>query len=81
MSGIAKGERLYPGLNLRRDDPDHGSAEESVFGFWVFLMSDLVLFALLFATYLTMLGGGQAAPDPTTFSTSIARPSRRRCCC
>ena len=64
MSGIAKGERLYPGLNLRRDDPDHEGAEEDVFGFWVFLMSDLVLFALLFATYITMLSGRAGGPGP-----------------
>jgi len=62
VSGIAKGERLYPGLNLRRDDPDHAGAEEAVFGFWVFLMSDLVLFALLFATYVTMLGAEAGGP-------------------
>lgn len=61
MSG-ATGERLYPGLNLLRDDPDHEGAEEAVFGFWVFLMSDLVLFALLFATYITMLGGEAGGP-------------------
>ncbi len=64
MSGAATGKRLYPGLNLLRDDPDHEGAEEAVFGFWVFLMSDLILFALLFATYITMLGGEAGGPGP-----------------
>ena len=64
MSVAATGKRLYPGLNLLRDDPDHEGAEEAVFGFWVFLMSDLVLFSLLFATYVTMLGGEAGGPGP-----------------
>jgi len=65
MSSTATSARLYPGLNLRRDDASHRQAEEVMFGFWVFLMSDLVLFALLFATYITMLGGEAGGPGPT----------------
>ena len=46
--------RLYPGLNL---GPTHGAhhtnAEPVIFGFWVFLMSDLISFGILFATYAT----------------------------
>ncbi len=39
-------ERLHPGLNLGGTDPgSHRAAEEVLFGFWIFLMSDLVLFA------------------------------------
>ena len=46
---------LHPGLNL---GPHHGeahySAEKPAFGFWIFLMSDLIVFGLMFATYVTM---------------------------
>ncbi|MBW4047627.1 MAG: cytochrome o ubiquinol oxidase subunit III [Proteobacteria bacterium] len=35
-----------------------------MFGFWVFLMSDAVLFALLFATYGVMLRGTAGGPGP-----------------
>ncbi len=35
-----------------------------MFGFWVFLMSDFVLFGLLFATYVTMLGATAGGPGP-----------------
>ena len=42
----------------------HRSAEQDLFGFWVFLMSDAVLFALLFATYGAMLGGTAGGPTP-----------------
>jgi cytochrome o ubiquinol oxidase subunit 3 len=57
----------YPGINLGETDREtHAAAEEKLFGFWVFLMSDLVLFSLLFATYGTMIGataGGPGAKD------------------
>lgn len=53
----------YPGINIGATDPDTDTpAEEVVFGFWVFLMSDLVLFALLFATYATMIGATAGGP-------------------
>jgi cytochrome o ubiquinol oxidase subunit 3 len=46
----------HVGINLGSTDPSaHAAAEEVVFGFWVFLMSDLVLFSLLFATYASMI--------------------------
>jgi cytochrome o ubiquinol oxidase subunit 3 len=38
--------------------------ETGLFGFWVFLMSDAVIFALLFATYGVMLGGTAGGPTP-----------------
>jgi cytochrome o ubiquinol oxidase subunit 3 len=44
-------QRLHPGVNLGPTDPEnHEEAEEKIFGFWIFLMSDLVLFSVLFAT-------------------------------
>ncbi|MDB5535274.1 MAG: cytochrome o ubiquinol oxidase, subunit [Devosia sp.] len=60
-------DNKHVGVNL-----DHGNAEhhrldeETVFGFWVFLMSDAVLFALLFATYASMTtrtAGGPSGHD------------------
>ena len=57
----------HPGLNLGTRHPAaHEEAEELVFGFWVFLMSDLVLFACLFATYATMLDSTAGAPGGHT---------------
>lgn len=53
----------YPGINLGRTEAvAHARAEEKVFGFWVFLMSDLVLFALLFATYAAMVDATAGGP-------------------
>jgi cytochrome o ubiquinol oxidase subunit III len=55
----------HPGINLgplHRDANE--SAEELLFGFWVFLMSDAILFGLLFATYATMLHATAGGPGP-----------------
>jgi cytochrome o ubiquinol oxidase subunit 3 len=44
----------------------HEESETAVFGFWVFLMSDAVLFALLFATYGVMLPATAGGPTPAS---------------
>jgi cytochrome o ubiquinol oxidase subunit 3 len=61
----------HAGLNLE-DDPRETRAEveSDVFGFWVFLMSDAVVFALLLAIYGTMLGGTAGGLGPA----QVARP-------
>ncbi|RYB03270.1 cytochrome c oxidase subunit 3 [Lichenibacterium ramalinae] len=43
---------------------DVEEAETGIFGFWVFLMSDAILFALLFAVYGTQLAATAGAPGP-----------------
>ncbi len=45
---------------------DHGGGAKAVFGFWVYLMSDCVLFATLFATYAVLspnIAGGPSGKD------------------
>lgn len=55
----------HPGLNLGgADEETHDRAGPDIFGFWVFLMSDAVIFALLFATYGVMLAGTAGGPTP-----------------
>lgn len=57
----------HPGLNLGAHHGEaHDRAETLVFGFWVFLMSDLILFGLMFATYVTMTNpiGMAGGPGP-----------------
>lgn len=58
-------QNLHPGLNL---GPAHGVAHESsestIFGFWVFLMSDLITFGILFATYASNTGHMALAGGP-----------------
>lgn len=59
------GEVKHPGLNLGSTDTNtHEQAEGDVFGFWVFLMSDAVIFALLFAVYGNMSAATAGGPTP-----------------
>lgn len=63
-------ESRHPGINIRATNPDANAAAEPImFGFWVFLMSDLVMFALLLATYSAMSVHGLAGgPTPAEVS-------------
>ena len=56
----------HPGINLGPAHPDADEqAEETVFGFWVFLMSDAIIFGVLFATYATMRPATAGGPGRT----------------
>lgn len=39
-----------------------GRVEEKAFGFWLYMMSDAMIFALLFATYVVMTSGTAGGP-------------------
>ncbi len=39
-------------------------AENKLFGFWIYLMSDLIIFAILFATFAVMSGNFAGGPGP-----------------
>lgn len=55
----------HVGLNLQSSDElEPGEAEIGLYGFWIFLMSDAVLFALLFAVYGTQVAATAGAPGP-----------------
>jgi cytochrome o ubiquinol oxidase subunit 3 len=60
-------EVRHPGINLGSTDAQaHEAAGTGLFGFWMFLMSDAVLFALLFATYGVMLPATVGGPTPAS---------------
>lgn len=65
MSGGSVGPALrHAGLNLEHVSQEEAEQVESdVFGFWVFLMSDAVVFALLFALFGTSLMATDGGPD------------------
>lgn len=53
----------HAGLNLGvLDSQTHERAESPLFGFWVFLMSDAVIFSLLFGVYVTMMHSTAGGP-------------------
>lgn len=55
----------YPGLNLgSAHGADHDAAETSIFGFWVFMMSDLITFGMFFALYATSQHATAGGPGP-----------------
>lgn len=55
----------HPGINLgAHHGHAHDKAETLVFGFWVFLMSDLIIFGLMFANCVTQLPGTAGGPGP-----------------
>jgi cytochrome o ubiquinol oxidase subunit 3 len=46
------------------DEHDHGEGGSTMFGFWLYLMSDCLLFAALFATYGVIGANYAAGPAP-----------------
>lgn len=41
---------------------DHGATSRVVFGFWIYIMSDCILFACIFATYAVLHGNTYGGP-------------------
>ena len=55
----------HPGLNLgSAHGTDDDVAEAVVFGFWIFLMSDAILFGMVVATYVTSVNATAGGPGP-----------------
>lgn len=57
------------------EHPEPEAYEERAYGFWLFLMSDAILFALLFMTFMVMVGntaGGPAGKDVFSLSNTFA---------
>ena len=62
-------DRRHPGVRVGLGDAAEGQRrEEAVFGFWIFMMGDAVVFALLFATYAAMLPGTADGPGPAAIA-------------
>lgn len=58
----------YPGLNIARaHHRTHSAARSTIFGFWVFLMSDAILFGVVFVTYVVHVHTRAAGPGPKDF--------------
>lgn len=55
----------HPGLNLgAAHGADDEAAEPMIFGFWLFLMSDAILFGMVFATYVSSVNATAGGPGP-----------------
>lgn len=49
----------------------HDAGANKVFGFWVYLMSDLIIFGSLFATYAVLVNGTAGTKREGTFPTAF----------
>ncbi|WP_133365866.1 cytochrome o ubiquinol oxidase subunit III [Qipengyuania sediminis] len=49
---------------IEQDDHDHGSESPTALGFWIYLMSDALLFAAVFATYGVLGTSFAGGPTP-----------------
>ena len=60
---IPKAETTVPSFYLS-DDADHAEGGSTMLGFWLYLMSDCLLFAMLFAIYGVVGANYAAGPSP-----------------
>lgn len=49
-------------MSTQKHDEHHENGSTKIFGFWIYLMSDCILFAALFATYVVLVNGTAAGP-------------------
>ncbi|MDO3675879.1 cytochrome o ubiquinol oxidase subunit III [Paenibacillus ehimensis] len=57
----------HTAANHGHDAHDHGHHDQEslkTFGFWLFLITDVILFGTLFATYIVLRGNTNAGPTP-----------------
>ena len=84
--GVAGGGRALVGGHAQAltEEPAHGPSKRIVvaFGFWIFLISDIILFAALFATYAVLTdataGGPSAGHRQQAHDTDDSQVDRRR---
>ena len=60
---LPEAETTVPSFYLS-DDADHAEGGSTMLGFWLYLMSDCLLFAMLFATYGVVGANYAAGPSP-----------------
>ncbi len=46
------------------DEHEHPEGHSTMLGFWIYLMSDCLIFAILFACYAVLGGNFAAGPGP-----------------
>jgi len=63
MASMAKTAGNEPVFYLK-DEHDHAEGGSTMLGFWIYLMSDCLIFAMLFAAYGVLGGNYAAGPAP-----------------
>jgi heme/copper-type cytochrome/quinol oxidase subunit 3 len=80
MSTISTNHHGSAAHAAAHDDHHHDTGGNTILGFWVYLMSDVLIFASLFATYV-VLAVPTVARRPRTCLTCPSSPGKPRCCC
>jgi cytochrome o ubiquinol oxidase subunit 3 len=62
MTAVAQG--LDPAVFHLEDEPHHPEGSSTMLGFWIYLMSDCLIFAMLFAAFGVLGGAYAAGPAP-----------------
>jgi cytochrome o ubiquinol oxidase subunit 3 len=63
---ILQQHRAHVATTGQHDEHAHDAGANTVFGFWIYLMSDLLLFASLFAAYAVLSGNTAGGPSGKT---------------
>ena len=61
---VNHGHAAHAAAHGHDEHEHHDTGGNTVFGFWVYLMSDCLIFASLFATYVVLVGGTDGGPGP-----------------
>lgn len=73
MKSLAVHHTPDPHADTRLPDPHQDTFSKTVLGFWMYLMTDCILFAALFATYAVLHNSTFGGPSPRDlFSLSIS---------
>ncbi|ETR78761.1 cytochrome O ubiquinol oxidase [Afipia sp. P52-10] len=64
MSVLAETRDLRAPVFHLAEEPHHAEGSSTMLGFWLYLMSDCLIFAVLFATYGVLGGNYAAGPSP-----------------
>lgn len=63
------------------DHGHHDAGPNKVFGFWIYLMSDCILFSCLFATYAVLVNNTAGGPSGKDISNCRLCWLKLSCCC
>ena len=61
---LTREQAANPLMFYQADEHDHAAGGSTMLGFWIYLMSDCLMFAVLFATYGVLGGNYAAGPGP-----------------
>ena len=67
----------HPEASVHEHYPDahHDNYSRTTFGFWIYLLSDFVLFGALFATYVVLVNSTFGGPSASDLFTKPFHPS------